>query len=353
MKRTLGQLVILRLFQQGVGWIICRLLELRARLRGNEFYCRALAGNSEYNISINADQTVSCNCQDRDGAGRLGDLKKESFHKIWYGAKASKFRSLLAGGRLPIHWCAKCGDRREVKRGTRSEVVLPHVGLMVENAAACNFSCTSCDRQIVREVQGGAMLQPGKMGAVVETVKTLQPEHLMWFKNGEPFLPRNVEQQVEEVLSVSPHSKIRCSTNGVLLNTDSKRRAAMMMDIVIFSLDGITTPMVRKYQRGGDFDAAYRNLADLVKFRDARGAHKPTIVWKYVLFNWNDRREYVDAAISMAKAIRVDELWILPTMSPPWGISWRYFTNGYAKLGKVVPGEAVKIQTADRLVACT
>ena len=44
-------------------------LEWTARLKGQRFYCRALAGESEYNLTINCDLTVSCNCQDYDGSG--------------------------------------------------------------------------------------------------------------------------------------------------------------------------------------------------------------------------------------------------------------------------------------------
>jgi hypothetical protein len=57
----------------------------RARARGQKFVCEALSGRSEYNISINADMTVSCNCNDQDGAGQLGDLDSHSFGEIFSG----------------------------------------------------------------------------------------------------------------------------------------------------------------------------------------------------------------------------------------------------------------------------
>ena len=105
-----------RLYQQLGGWTICRLLELRARVRGRVFHCAALAGESNYNISINADLSVSCNCQDRDGTGRIGDLNTHTFEEIWTGPKAEAFRASMAAGKLPITWCSNCCDRKEVKR---------------------------------------------------------------------------------------------------------------------------------------------------------------------------------------------------------------------------------------------
>ncbi len=49
-------------------------MEWSAPLRGQRFYCRALGGESEYNLAIHCDLTVSCNCQDYDGSGQIGDL---------------------------------------------------------------------------------------------------------------------------------------------------------------------------------------------------------------------------------------------------------------------------------------
>src|SRR5262245_40122563 len=67
-------------------------LEWTARFRGQRFYCRALSGESEYNLTINCDLTVSCNCQDYDGSGHLGNLEKNSFEEIYYGPVAQEFR---------------------------------------------------------------------------------------------------------------------------------------------------------------------------------------------------------------------------------------------------------------------
>lgn len=47
----------------------------------NVFYCNALLGQSTYNICINCDMTVSCNCQDYDGSGHVGDLRTHTFEE--------------------------------------------------------------------------------------------------------------------------------------------------------------------------------------------------------------------------------------------------------------------------------
>src|SRR5689334_3344202 len=76
--------------------------EVSARLRRQGFYCAALQGQSDYNITINSDLTVSCNCQDYNGSGHIGDLNQHSFQEVFFGPVAQNFRGALAKGRLPI-----------------------------------------------------------------------------------------------------------------------------------------------------------------------------------------------------------------------------------------------------------
>ena len=60
-------------------------IEIKAVIKGKRFYCQALAGESNYDISINSDMTVSCSCADFDGSGILGDFSSDSFETIFGG----------------------------------------------------------------------------------------------------------------------------------------------------------------------------------------------------------------------------------------------------------------------------
>ena len=61
-----------------------------AKLRGEVFTCAALTGRSAYNICINSDLTVSCNCQDFSGRGKIGSLREHSL------TECSRGRSYVA-----------------------------------------------------------------------------------------------------------------------------------------------------------------------------------------------------------------------------------------------------------------
>ena len=93
-----------------------------------------------------------------------------------------------------------------------------------------------------------------------------------------------VRREMEIVSRLYPSIHILTSTNGALLDSDDKREAALLFDHILFSIDGVSTEKVRRYQRGGDFDKSYENLKRLVAFRNARHCTTPRITWKYVVF---------------------------------------------------------------------
>src|SRR6185369_9880764 len=147
-------------------------METSARVKGERFYCKALAGESEYNLTINCDQTVSCNCQDYNGSGHIGDLGKTSFKDVFFGPVANRFREELAKGKIPIVTCTRCSDlarvpKSEVKlqpnpaggSGVGQFLVagptprLPYRGMLLENTVRCNIDCLGCDRQSAARIR--------------------------------------------------------------------------------------------------------------------------------------------------------------------------------------------------------
>ncbi|MGC3960319.1 MAG: hypothetical protein QM813_21050 [Verrucomicrobiota bacterium] len=66
-------------------------LEAQAKVSGRGYTCGALDGVSEYNITINSDQTVACNCQDYEGLGQIGDLKKNTFEEVFFRPQGAAF----------------------------------------------------------------------------------------------------------------------------------------------------------------------------------------------------------------------------------------------------------------------
>jgi hypothetical protein len=347
-------------------------LEWSARLRGQRFYCSALGGQSEYNLTINCDLTVSCSCQDYDGSGHLGDLNVSTFPEVFFGPVAQRFREDLAKGKLPIMTCARCGDLKRVPKaqsravtglpsGAAGEIKpgaatssqspgsvaerdldrqifagpkprLPYRGMLLENTVRCNIDCIGCDRQSAARIRTTQQMELEKLSRMADLVHDLGLEKLFYLNLGEPFLSPNIGPELLLLRQKNPNCLIVISTNGMVLNTDAKREAALNASRIFFSIAGVNEPMLKKYEHYGNFQKAYDNMKALVAYRNARGLTVPLLEWKYLLFNWNDHPQTIARAIELAKAAGVDMISFWPTHNPFFGYSYRY---AFGRLNRV------------------
>src|SRR5437016_1281897 len=228
-----------------------RYLEWSARLRGQRFYCAALAGESNYNITVNCDATVSCTCQDYDGSGHIGDLNKNSFQDVFFSPVAERFRTELAKGKLPIMTCTRCSDLRrapkssvrvatEVNPGTDTgngetkaaaaaalqpqpagglsgsepamfagpKPRLPYRGMLLENTVRCNIDCIGCDRQSAARIRSTKQMDLDKLSKMADLVHELRLQELYYLNLGEPFLSPNIGQELPLLRKKNPDCRI-------------------------------------------------------------------------------------------------------------------------------------------------
>jgi uncharacterized Fe-S cluster-containing radical SAM superfamily protein len=314
-----------------------RWLELRAKITGRNYYCNALVGESEYGITINSDLTVSCSCQDYDGTGHLGDLHKNTFEEVFYGPVAQKFQAELVKGKIPIPTCVRCGDLHRLPKGQAAPPAarLPYRGMLLENTVRCNVDCIGCAREGAANVRVNRQVQMplAELTQMADLAARLGLRQIFYLNLGEPFLSPNVCQELPILRAKNPDCRIVVSTNGVLLNTDAKREAALQLSHILFSVHGISDEMCEKYMIRSSFEKAYAAMKAMVEYRNARGSQQPVLEWKYLLFNWNDHPKAIAKAVEMAKAIGVDILSFWPTNNPFYGISWRYRLGQFNNVG--------------------
>lgn len=318
---------------------VARAQEARARLEGKRFACRALSGESSYNICINADLSVSCNCDDTYGEGRLGSLHDGTFEEIFSGPVATRFRETLARGKIPIPKCTTCPELMRVEPSEAERRVdtyaLPTKGLLFENNANCNLSCVGCGR--AERPLSSLKMRIEDVRDVSRQLARIGVDRIHYFSLGEPFMSRNILEEMKVIREEHPSAEIFTSTNGALVDTDDKRLAALMMDNVVFSVDGCSQETLVRYQVGANFAKAYENMCRLVEMRDklrAEGRAVARITWKYVVFRWNDRAEHVETTLELARRANVDALEFVFTLNPYWGISPRFYVAPHwRKLG--------------------
>ena len=111
-----------------------------------------------------------------------------------------------------------------------------------------------------------------ELSQMADLTAKLGLEQIFYLNLGEPFLSPNVCQELPILRQKNPKTRIIISTNGVLLNTDAKREAALNVSQILFSVHGIDNEMLGKYMHRSKFDEAYKAMKDIVAYRDAHGA---------------------------------------------------------------------------------
>jgi pyruvate-formate lyase-activating enzyme len=279
---------------------------------------------------------LSCGCRDMDGSGRIGDLQNMSLEEAYLGEKAQSFREQLAAGRMPTANCVRCFHLRKTSKENAKQAVeridMPR-SIMIENTSACNLRCLSCHRNRVRDLRKRRMMSLEDIKRLALDMKRMGVREASYHHLGEPFLSKQLAEELRIIRQHNPEIHIDVSTNGMMLTSDAQREAAMLFDHIQISLDGINQRMVNRYQRGSCFDTVYNNMKQLVTYRDERGLDRPVICWKYLLFRWTERRTYQLRAVELAQEAKVDELWLEPTVSPFYGVPWRTFLGANRDLG--------------------
>lgn len=304
-----------------------------AKMTNSVFACNALQGNSDYNVCINSDITVSCNCQDYDGRGRIGSLSSQTLKEIFNGEAAQNLRKRLAACEFPVPVCAKCNELHLIKKSEINNYLsgfkVPKKGIMLENSVLCNLNCLGCRRDQVLRARKKHKITLVEMEKIAKIIQENRIEHIAFFNLGEPFFSKDVADEIAILRRYNPDITIHTSTNGVYLDSDEKREAALLLDLIYFSIDGPSQEILTRYQVGGSFEKAYLNMKKLVDFRNSKRAAKPVIEWKYVLFRWNDRPQYIQKAIQLAEDAQVDTISFWPGGGPPSHRSFRYWFHPY------------------------
>jgi hypothetical protein len=305
-----------------------------ARMTKKRFYCNALNGTSDYNISVNCDMTVACSCADHEAKDLIGDLNTQTLREIFDGAQARKLRHCMAEGKLPLIQCATCPEVRTVEKQKaayyETNYHTPTLGMLIENSIHCNYNCRSCTRVLITKKRKKARLDLDDIAKLSLMLKEYGLQSLYYFKLGEIFLSPTIFEEIGIIRKDNPDIQIKIESNGSAIDTDRKRDAALMMNRVRISIDGPDDRTLKLYQRGGSFKRSYKNICDLAAYRNKRGRTLPLIEWKYVVFNWNDREEMLLEAIDLARKAGINGISFWPTVSPFYGFSWRYRFKMYS-----------------------
>jgi len=167
------------------------------------------------------------------------------------------------------------------------------------------------------------------MEKVAQTIRDFQIGTVFFHNLGDPFFSKTVFEEISILRKYNPSVRIYTSTNGLLLDSEKKREAALLMDHIFISIDGPSQELVAKYQIGGDFKKSYENMKKLVDFRNSKNMPRPVIDWKYVVFSWNDGKDAIEKAIELAKGAGVDFISFWLGVGSPAEMSQRFLHDPY------------------------
>ena len=143
--------------------------------------------------------------------------------------------------------------------------------MLLENTVICNVDCIGCAREGAAAIRSSKRMPLEDLARMADLVQQLKMEKLFYLNLGEPFLSPTICQELPLLRAKNPDCWILVSTNGVLLNTDAKREAALNLSHILFSVHGISDEMSAKYMLQGSFEKAYAAMRAMAAYRDARG----------------------------------------------------------------------------------
>jgi hypothetical protein len=270
---------------------------------------------------INCDGTVACGSTSE--APLLDRYEGQAVGKplssVWEGPGFIAMRArILAGDSSGCKGCKLHQDpgfaplsEADLRKGPAGPGFIQQ--LLIEPTAQCNLDCpTVCGHSYPRRRQPAFKRKARFLSLDVFTqiVEGLDRpvEKFCLYNYGEPLLHPEFFTMCELIRERYPSSQIHTSTNGTRLKDEAVRAGLLRsgLDEIVVSIDGASQATYEAYRRGGRLDEILEGMRLLIEERDKAGLVLPRIIWRYILFSWNDSDEELAQAQQMAQEIGVD-----------------------------------------------
>lgn len=272
-------------------------------------------------------------CHDDAGEGiPLGQLDDGfSLQGLLDGDGYGHIRRELEAGRTP--WpgtCDHCGFFRP-HQPFRARPARRISTFQVEPTLLCTLACPACSRpHQIKTRPGPRSLTVERFERLLQTAaaEQIEIECIEYCGQGEPLAHREFHRFVAAARDIVPRTRQRLITNG---NYDYRTvMRGQHLDEIIVSCDGATSDSYPIYRQNGDFARVQAFIADA-----ARDTPHPAVIWKYILFEFNDSAAEIQRAQQLAMDLDVSVLEFVVTHSE--GRSQRYTQRNREQLLKLAP----------------
>ncbi len=286
-------------------------------------------------LVITTDGDVSPCCVDVRKQNTFGNIYQESYAELQH--KFIQYRMDLFRNPQKYPGCVEClhncqgssGGMRLVDYCTvqpqRAQIAdffgkakLMSTRFHIEPASICNATCSTCFI-FNKDFRRSQELIDFEKVARSFGEKIREVSHMQLFFYGEPFMNPRTGEFLNYLADHAPDVKVIFSTNGVYLKAQHAQElveAAKKISVTVWSsLHGSNQQNVRLYM--GDtfqFEKALKNISYLSRLRDE--SCQLEIVWKYVLFSWNDSDADLREVEQRARTAGYDQIEFYLTKQP-------------------------------------
>lgn len=285
---------------------------------------------------ILSDGNVTTCCLDPLAINSFGNIYNESFsniiekHKVVYTSIANNIES-MPRCRICYEKIKKTGVEKTATynlnpSGIEISSFLEEINsnkqrLVIELSSVCNLKCNGCitSRENIKEYREKPFLD---VSALLLFMKSESDKvgAIRLYNYGETFVHPDAIDFCTQIKLMNNSIVIDIATNGMMLNDEEKCKqlVASGIDVMHFSIHGGSQTSVQKYMSEKfDFNLVLKIIKDIQKIKKYLNTEKPEIVWKYLLFEWNDTDAEIKLAQQIAKDLGVSIAFSLPGFPAP------------------------------------
>jgi molybdenum cofactor biosynthesis enzyme MoaA len=258
-----------------------------------------------YQFFVKADGRMSCSCMGYWNI--LADMRSIDAGNYFNGPMMQYIRESFAAGYEPFSFCDGCASRLSTYEA--KDLNYRFIDLHIEPSSQCNLFCEAClctFERLSQNPPARMILDYGLFRKSLYEIKgaglSLRTLALVGF--GEPLFNSRTPDMARLGRELFPDASIYVDTNANFGKRRAQELADCGLNVIRLALDGIDEDSYQLYRRNGNFAQALQFTRDLAE--EIRRTNSPTrALWKYILFDHNDRDDQLLQAVSMAREIGI------------------------------------------------
>lgn len=153
----------------------------------------------------------------------------------------------------------------------------------IQTVSYCNAKCAVCPWIKIKDSVSKQSMTEQTWNRALEGVSVLNPDTIIPYMNNEPLLDKNIESRINDLRSLSPHSQIEVSTNGILLSEKSAKYLVDNVDIILVSLFGSDeTSNLELMGKGMSYEKIKHNIINLKQAKKESGSNSTINIVKLI-----------------------------------------------------------------------